>query len=851
MTPNPPPVEEMVIEPVSEERFSRVWFDPDGWRGLFTGVQNQPIGIRLIALAIFFLLVGGVLAVLMRLQLIVPENDFLDPEIYNRLMTMHGTTMMFLVVIPLIEGIGTLVLPQMMGARELPFPRLAAFSFWTFLFGGLIFYAGFLVDSVPDGGWFAYVPMTDDEFSPGLGIDFWLLGLNVAEVAAIAGAFETIITFFKFRAVGMTINRIPVFAWAMMVTAWMMIFAFTPLVVASTMLELDRAFGTVFFNPDFNGDPVLWQHIFWIFGHPDVYIIFLPALGIAATLVSVFARRALIGYNFVVVSFIATGFLSFGLWVHHMFATGLPELSLTFFTAASMSIAIPSGIQIFAGIGTIWGGRPVFKTPFLFFLGFLLIFVLGGLSGVMLASVPVNLQTHDTYFVVAHFHYVLIGGWLFPTIGGIYYWYPKFVEKMYSERLGRWNFWLLFIGFNLAFFPMHISGLMGMARRVYTYEAGIGLELPNLLSSLGGLVIAASFVVFLINMIWGARRGGAAPANPFDADTMEWATPTPMPQYGFRRLPAVASRYPNWNIHGTNAPVDPATDKLLTALEHYPLNYRAQLVTTAIDAEPEEVFRVAGPSVWPFWTSLGMAVMMVLLVFSQYALAAVSVVATLLALVMWHRDNNDFVNPPEERAFEATFGVPLRPQGSRAVLRWSTALTCITLATALATLTFSYLYLRLKPPQWPPPDIPAPDPLLPGIGLALLVASIITMRAAVRGVERDDASPLRIGLLVSTLLGFGYLGLNIISFFSIGFNQSSQAFGSIFWTMAIYQMLIAIVGVAWLAVTLFWYLRIAGRGEEGHAERQASVPNLAVYWYYVIGAGVVTYALLYIGPILI
>ncbi|MBC7810626.1 MAG: cbb3-type cytochrome c oxidase subunit I, partial [Burkholderiales bacterium] len=420
MTTISPSSGENFSQPVSEETFSRVWKDPKGLKALLRGVQNQPIGIRMIGLSIFFLLLGGFQAMLMRTQLAIPNNTFLDPELYNRLMTMHGTTMMFLVAIPMIEGIGTLVLPQMLGSRELPFPRLAAFTFWTFLFGGLIFYAGFFIDAVPDGGWFAYVPMTNKEYSPDLGVDFYLLGLNVAETAAIAGAFELIISFFKMRAPGMSINRIPIFAWAIMVTGWMIIFAFTPLIVGSTMLELDRAIGTQFFNPDQNGDPLLWQHIFWIFGHPDVYIIFIPPLGIAATIVTVFARRALIGYTFIVISLVSTGFLSFGLWVHHMFATGLPELSLSFFTGASMMIAIPSGIQIFAFIATIGSGRPNFKPPFLFVIGFLLIFVLGGLSGVLLASVPVNLQTHDTYFVVAHFHYVLIGGWLFPTLGAIY-----------------------------------------------------------------------------------------------------------------------------------------------------------------------------------------------------------------------------------------------------------------------------------------------------------------------------------------------------------------------------------------------------------------------------------------------
>jgi cytochrome c oxidase subunit I+III len=837
-------------EPVSEETFSRVWIDPKGIMGLLRGVQNQPIGLRLIGLSIFFLLLGGIQALLMRTQLAVPNNTFLDPETYNRLMTMHGTTMMFLVAIPMIEGIGTLVLPQMLGSRELPFPRLAAFAFWTFLFGGLIFYFGFFVDAVPDGGWFAYVPMTNKEFSPDLGVDFYLLGLNVAETAAIAGAFELIISFFKMRTAGMSINRIPIFAWALMVTGWMIIFAFTPLIVGSTMLELDRAIGTNFFNPEQNGDPVLWQHIFWIFGHPDVYIIFIPPLGVVATIVTVFARRALIGYTFIVISLVATAFLSFGLWVHHMFATGLPELSLSFFTAASMMIAIPSGIQIFAFIITIWTGRPVFKTPFLFVIGFLLIFVIGGLSGVLLASVPVNLQTHDTYFVVAHFHYVLIGGWLFPIFAAIYYWFPKFIERMPNERLGRWNFVLLFLGFNLTFFPMHVSGILGMVRRVYTYEAGLGLEPYNLISTLGSYMIAVSFVIFLYNMFTSARSGPPAPANPWNADTLEWATPTPAPEYGFREFPVVQSRHPLWQPPDP-AKVNPRTAKLLEVLTNYPREYRAQLVTSAIDAEPEEVFRVAGPSIYPFWTALAVAVMTFFLVFSQYLLAAVAVGAILLGLIGWFRDNGAFSNPAEERAFEAEYGVPLRPQGSRVISRWGILLTIITLGTALATLAFSYLFLRLKPPQWPPEGIPLPDLSLPAVALVMLLVSVIPMWMAARGVRRDHMQPVQWGLLASVILGAAYIGVNLYSYTQLGFNYQTQAFGSISALLAAFQMLTAIGGVVVAAVSLFWLIQGGRNDGEERPGRHQSITDIALFWYYTAAAGAFTYALLYIAPLII
>ncbi|HEU5088029.1 MAG TPA: cbb3-type cytochrome c oxidase subunit I, partial [Roseiflexaceae bacterium] len=387
----------------------------------FVAVQNTPIGLRFVATAIAFFIAGGVMALLMRTQLAIPENDFLAPETYNELMTMHGSTMMFLFAIPLIEGVGALVLPQMLGGRELPYPRLSAFAYWTFLLGGVIFYASFFLGQVPDNGWYAYTPLSGPEFARDKGMDFWLLGLNVAEIGAIAGAIELIIAVLKIRAPGMTLSRIPIFAWAMLVTGVMMVFAFTPLIVGSMLLEFDRKFGTHFYDPAAGGSALLWQHLFWIFGHPDVYIQFLPAVGMVSTIVPVFVRRPISGYTFVTLAIVATGFLSFGLWVHHMFPSGLPQASLAIFSAASMMIAIPSGVQFFAWISTIYGGTPVWKTPFLWIIGFMVTFLVGGLSGVMVAAIPFDLQVTDSYFVVAHFHYVLIGGVVFPIFGALYY----------------------------------------------------------------------------------------------------------------------------------------------------------------------------------------------------------------------------------------------------------------------------------------------------------------------------------------------------------------------------------------------------------------------------------------------
>jgi cytochrome c oxidase subunit I+III len=421
------------------------------------------------------------------------------------------------------------------------------------------------------------------------------------------------------------------------------------------------------------------------------------------------------------------------------------------------------------------------------------------------------------------------------------------VERLPNERLGKWNFWLLFIGFNLAFFPMHISGILGMARRIYTYDAGRGLEPYNLLSTVGAFIIAASVVVFLYNMISSAHSGPKADANPWKADTLEWLPPTPMPVYGFRHLPIVHSRHPLWEA-ADESTADPRTEKLLQTLANFPRKYRAQLVTSAIDAQPEEIFRVADPSIWPLFTALAIAVLTLLLVFSQYALAAVALAVMLITLIGWHRDAGEFSNPAEERAFEEEYGIPLRPRGSRAVARWGMLLTIVTLATALATLAFSYFYLRLKPPQWPPAGIPMPDAVLPGIGLIVLLVSVVPMGWAARGVRRDEATPVQWGLLAAIILGLVYIGMNLLTYRQLGFGYQTQAFGSIFAVLAAFQMLTTLVGVVITAATLFGFMRMMRRAGENRPSRHQAATDIALFWYYAAAAGVVTYALLYLAP---
>src|SRR5687767_6180510 len=504
------------------EALRRVWERPRGLRAL-TVINNNYVGVFYVGTAFLFFVLAGILALLMRTQLAVPENDLMGPDLYNQLFTMHGTIMMFLFAVPAVEAMGILLLPNKVGARDLPFPRLSAYAFWAYAVGGLVFLLSIFAGWAPQGGWFMNPPLTTERYSPGYNADFWLLGIGFIEISAIAGAIEIIVGILRTRSPGMTLARMPIFAWAMLVFALMIVFAFPAVIVATMLLELERAFDWPFFFAEKGGDPLLWQHLFWFFGHPEVYIIFLPAAGMVSMILPTMAQVPLAGYRLVILALVATGFLSFGLWVHHMFATGIPGISLSFFQAASTAVAIPSGIQVFAWIATLARGKVQLNTPTLFILGMLFIFVLGGLTGVMVAVVPFDWQAHDTYFVVAHLHYVLIGGMVFPLFAAFYYWIPYCSKHRLSERLGRWVFGLVFVGFNVAFFPMHITGLIGMPRRVYTYPAEMGWGLLNFISTVGAFMIAAGVGLFIFDLVRKFRMASEENAgNVWNAGTLEW-----------------------------------------------------------------------------------------------------------------------------------------------------------------------------------------------------------------------------------------------------------------------------------------------------------------------------------------
>ncbi len=585
----------------------RTWTDPGGLYGWLSPVDHKTLGKRYIVTAFVWFLMAGLLAAMMRLQLSRPDSHILGPDLYNQFFTTHGTAMMFLFAVPVMQGLGIYFVPLMVGARGIAFPRLVAYSYWMFLFGGVFLFLSLFLNVGPDVGWFAYTPLSETLFTASKRADVWAQLITFTEVASLAVAVSLITTVFKLRTPGMTLNRIPIFAWAQAVTSFMVIFAMPAVMLASTGLILDRLVNTHFYDNNRGGDALLWQHMFWFFGHPEVYIIFIPGTGLVSTLVTTFSRRPLFGYLAVVLSLVSTAFMGFGLWVHHMFATGLPQLGESFFTAASIIIAIPTGIQIFCWIATLWSGRVKLQLPLVWVVGFFWIFVIGGLTGVMLAAVPFNIQVHDTFFVVAHFHYVLIGGAVFPLLGAIYYWFPKMTGRMLDSRLGAWVFGLLFTGFNLTFFPMHVLGLHGMPRRVYTYPAATGWGALNALASAGAVLMFLGVATFLVDVIVSLRHGATAPDNPWDASTLEWATSSPPPAPNFIVPPTAAGRDPVWD--------NPPDQPVITGLRD---DVREVLVTYVMDAEPDHRLEMPGPSIWPLLTAISTTILFVWSIFTPW-----------------------------------------------------------------------------------------------------------------------------------------------------------------------------------------------------------------------------------------
>jgi cytochrome c oxidase subunit 1 len=524
-----------------------------GLVGFLTTVDHKKIGIGYAIGALFFLIVGGIEALIIRLQLMSPENNLVDAETYNQLFTMHGTTMVFLAVMPLSAAFFNYIMPLQIGARDVAFPRLNALGLWCFIAGGVIVNLSWFYQAAPDIGWFGYAPLTAKQFAPDIGTDFWIIGLQILGIASLAGSFNFITTILNMRAPGLTMMRLPVFTWMTLITSFLIILAFPPITIALVELMFDRHFGTYFFNVAGGGKPILWQHVFWIFGHPEVYILILPAMGIISEVLPVYSRKPLFGYPLVVFSGAVIGFLGFAVWSHHMFTTGLGIVATSAFAFLTMLISIPTGVKIFNWIGTLWGGRITFSVPMLYALGFIWMFMMGGFTGIMHSSPPVDAQQQDSYFVIAHFHYVLIGGSIFALLCGIYFWFPKVTGKLMNEGAGKLFFYTVFFGFNLAFFPMHILGMTGMPRRTHTYKAEMGWAEPNFWSTIGALILGVGIAAVVLQVIYSCFKGKPAGSNPWDARTLEWDTSSPPKEYNFGYTPVIKARDQVWeNNHGTD-----------------------------------------------------------------------------------------------------------------------------------------------------------------------------------------------------------------------------------------------------------------------------------------------------------
>ncbi|MDR6830956.1 cytochrome c oxidase subunit I+III [Bosea sp. BE271] len=805
------------------ERLEAVWRSPRGWR-VVTEVNNTVIGYFYIATAFLFFLLAGILGLLIRLQLAVPGNDFLSPQTYNQIFTMHGTVMMFLFAVPAVEAVGILLLPQMLGARDLPFPRLGAFAFWAYFVGGLVFFCTLFFGTAPDGGWFMYPPLTGERFSPGIGADWWLLGIGFIEISAIAGAIEIIVGVLRTRAPGMTLTKMPIFAWTLLIFAGMIVFAFPAVILATILLELERAFGWPFFIAEKGGDPLLWQHLFWFFGHPEVYIIFLPAAGMVSMIVPTMARVPLVGYRLIVVALIAVGFFSFGLWVHHMFTTGIPARSLGFFSAASMAVAIPSGIQVFAWIATIAAGRLRITVPSLFVIGFLIIFTLGGLTGVMVAMVPFDRQAHDSYFVVAHLHYVLFGGMVFPLFAAIYYWAPAFSRRPLSERLGRWSFGLIFLGFNIAFLPMHVTGLIGMPRRVYTYPAGMGWDTLNLVSTLGAFMLAAGILVFLVDVISNIRLTTAEPAgNVWDAGSLEWL---PNHAFGTRSIPRIDSREPLWDRSSLVREVEAGAHYLPRTAT----GGRETIVTSPVEAEPQYVMRLTGPGYAHFAAAVFTAGFFLLLTVKAVVLAGLCGIGAIVAIMRWMWECDQA--PAGEIDIGGGIRLPSYASGPVSHSWWAMVVLMLVAAALYLSYLFGYLYLWTVAPQfWPGrAQLPALSALL--VPMAWLFVSGLLLEASRRlldgGTNRHGA--IAALLLLGTIALVGALGVDVLQHWRVGLRPQASGYAAMVYANAALQAQIA--GAVLLTAGF-----AAARLATGRVDRIRRIvfDNLVLLWAYSLG----------------
>jgi len=819
--------------PEQTQRLAEAWKTPTGWR-YWSAVNNSEVGRWYTGMSLVFFLFAGLLALLMRVQLAVPDNDFVSAAMYNQLFSLHGSAMMFLFAVPIFEAFSILILPQLLGARELPFPRLSAFGFWCFFIGGIFVCGSIFFGMAPQGGWFMYPPLTT-EYQDGKGADVWLLGLSFIEVASIAAAVELIVGVLKTRPPGMRINLMPLYAWYILVVAAMILFAFPPLIAGDIMFELQREFDWPFFDPKRGGDPLLWQHLFWIFGHPEVYIVFLPSIALVAMIVPTFARRPIVGYSWIVLAAVGTGFLSFGLWVHHMFTTGLPNISLAFFSAASQAVALPTGVQIFALLATVLAGKLVRSVPMLFVLGALAIFVAGGLTGVMVALAPFDFQAHDTYFVVAHLHYVLIGGVVFPIMAGLYYFFPLATGRQMSERPGRIAFWLMFVGFNIAFLPMHLTGLMGMPRRVFTYRADQGFDVLNLVSTAGAFVLAAGVAIITIDAIRSARRRDFSPRDPWKAGTLEWLGDMPGKPWGVRSIPIVRSRYPLWDQPNLMQEVDEGRYYLADSVH----GHRETLVTSTVDAVPKQCLRVPGPTFLTLWAAIFLGGAFIFPVFSMYVAAGVSAGLALVAILAWTWTGTALQPEQPQQDVGLGLSLPTYASGPSSVGWWAMFITMIGDMTAFASLVFGYFFFWTVHEDFPPDPSYGPGVLWPSLGLGLVLASWALTWAA-RGLNRRDLRlPFYLATTVAVLLALAGAAALLAGPWQYAMDPTQHAYPATVWLLAGWAALHVASGVIMQLYCIA--RRVAGRMNAVH---DIDIQNVTLYWHFVAITVVVTVAVI-------
>lgn len=818
-----------------EKQLRAVWSNPRGWR-YWTSVNNTEVGLWYGSTAFAFMLFAGLLGLLVRAQLAVPNNDLLSAEFYNQVYTLHGTVMMFLFAVPIFEAVAIFLLPSMLGARELPFPRLGAFGFWSFLIGGVFVCGSIFFNAAPNAGWFMYPPLATSE-QAGIGADIWLLGLSFIEVASLAAAVELIVGIMKCRAPGMRVNMMPLFAWYLLIVAGMILFAFPPLIAGDLLFEMQRMFDWPFFDAERGGDPLLWQHLFWIFGHPEVYIIFLPAIALLAMIIPTFAGRPIVGYSWIVLAAVGTGFLSFGLWVHHMFATGLPQISLAFFSAASEAVAIPTGVQIFVFVATMLAGRVVFSTPMLFAMGGIAIFVMGGLTGVMVALVPFDWQAHDTYFVVAHLHYVLIGGMLFPIFAGLYYYYPLIDGKHMSDRVGRFAFWMMFCGFNITFFPMHLAGLRGMPRRVYTYPGDLGWDWLNLVSSMGAVVLGIGMFAVVIDVTLHRRRQPRGEVNPWNAGTLEWIS-EPEEKWGMRSIPRIESRYPLWDQTDLAEEVKRGEWYLSDAKE----GKRETLVTSVLDAEPEQVLRVGGTSFITIISAVLLGTVFVALTFKWWIVSLVSGMFFIVAVLWWLWTGTGHIPEKAEKDVGRGLNLPLYASGVKSVGWWAMFITMVGDGTAFASLVFGYFFFWTIHEDFTG-GMQGPGMLWPLVALCVFAGAWAATLAAREVNQRGAVGTARALLVVGAVLSINGCVAALAGPWATGMDPTAHVYPAIVWILVIWATIHGVVGVV---MQLYCLARsLAGRMTPCH---DMEIRNVALYWHFMLVTALVTLGVVGLFP---